>query len=82
MTEAVEPVMDYAFGPLGFESLTFANARGNHRSRRVKEKTGARMVRTEPRKYVSPDYTESEIWELTKSEWESWMRNRRTSPGD
>jgi RimJ/RimL family protein N-acetyltransferase len=72
MTEAVEAVMDCAFGQLGFEVLTFANALGNARSRRVKEKTGARLVRVEPRKYVNPDYCETEIWELTKAEWEMW----------
>jgi RimJ/RimL family protein N-acetyltransferase len=76
MTEAIEPVMDYAFGPLGFEALTFANARGNHRSRRIKEKTGARMVRIEPREFVNPEYTETEIWELTKIEWEGWKARR------
>jgi [ribosomal protein S5]-alanine N-acetyltransferase len=72
MSEAVEAVMDHAFGSLGFEALTFANARGNVRSRRVKEKTGARLVRIEPRRYVNPAYSETEIWELTKAEWESW----------
>jgi len=69
MTEAVTPVMDYAFNELGFEKLIFANARGNTRSRRIKEKTGARLLRTEPAKYVDPAYTEREVWELTKEEW-------------
>jgi [ribosomal protein S5]-alanine N-acetyltransferase len=72
MTEATEAVMDCAFGQLGFEKLTFANALGNVRSRRIKEKTGARLVRTEPRKYVNPAYSETEIWELTKAEWTTW----------
>ncbi|WP_374029373.1 GNAT family N-acetyltransferase [Bdellovibrio bacteriovorus] len=69
MTEAVGPVMDYAFNELGFEKLVFANARGNQKSRRVKEKTGARLIGVKPTKFVSPEYTESEVWELTKSEW-------------
>jgi RimJ/RimL family protein N-acetyltransferase len=76
MTEAVEAVMDHAFGPLGFEKLIFANARGNARSRRIKEKTGAKLIRVEPRRYVDPAYTESEIWELTKSDWERWKARR------
>jgi RimJ/RimL family protein N-acetyltransferase len=80
MTEAVIPVMDYAFGPLGFEILTVANARGNVRSRRVKEKTGARLVRLEPRRHVSPEYTESEVWELTKAEWVRWKAAQDASP--
>ncbi len=74
MTEAVRPVMDYAFGPLGFETLIFANALGNARSRRVKEKTGARLLRVESAKFVDPALTQHEIWELTKEEWEKFAR--------
>lgn len=69
MTEAVEPLMDYAFGELGFERLVFTNAAGNRRSARIKEKTGARLLRVEPAKFVDPVYTEQEIWELTREEW-------------
>ena len=69
MTEAVVPVMNYAFDILSFEKLVFANAVGNERSRRIKEKTGARLIDVRPAKFVNPDYTEHEIWELTKPEW-------------
>ena len=69
MTEAVTPIMDYAFDALGFEKLTFANASGNSRSRRIKEKTGAKLIRMEPAEFVNPDYTQREVWELTKQEW-------------
>lgn len=69
MTEAVEPVMDYAFKYLGFETLIFANAVGNTRSRRVKEKTGAKLTDVKPAKFVDPQYTEHEIWELNKEDW-------------
>jgi hypothetical protein len=50
--------------------LVFANAAGNERSRRIKEKTGARQLRAEPAKFVNPLYTEREIWEITKDEME------------
>jgi RimJ/RimL family protein N-acetyltransferase len=73
MTEAVEPVMDYAFNELGFEKLVFANAVGNIGSHRVKEKTGAKLLRVEPAKFVDPKFTEHEIWELKK---EDWLKNR------
>jgi ribosomal-protein-alanine N-acetyltransferase len=73
MTEAVEPVMDYAFNELGFEKLCFANAVGNIGSRRVKEKTGAKLLRVEPAKFVDPAFSEHEIWELKK---EDWVKNR------
>ena len=69
MTEAVKPVMSYAFDHLGFEKLVFANAVGNLRSRRIKEKTGARLLYTKPKKFVNPAYTEHEVWELGKGEW-------------
>lgn len=54
---------------LYFEKLIFANALGNNRSRRIKEKTGARLVRIEPEEFVNPDYNQREVWELTKQEW-------------
>lgn len=69
MTEAVVAVMDCAFDQLGFDSLVFTNARGNSRSARVKEKTGAKLIRTIPGQFVDPCYTESEVWELHKQDW-------------
>jgi [ribosomal protein S5]-alanine N-acetyltransferase len=75
MTEAVEPVMDFAFNSLNFDKLIFSNALGNERSRRVKEKTGARYVGTKPSKLVDPKYTESELWELTKNEWRKFRKS-------
>jgi RimJ/RimL family protein N-acetyltransferase len=80
MTEAVFPVMDYAFSDLGFEKLVFANAVGNQASHIVKEKTGARLIDVRPAKFVDPQYTEHEIWELTKSEWKKFkISNKDTS---
>jgi RimJ/RimL family protein N-acetyltransferase len=61
MTEAVKPVMDYAFDVLGFEKLVLANAVGNSASRRIKENTGPVFVRTEPGIYVNPSYTQREV---------------------
>lgn len=69
MTEAVEPIMDYAFDHLNFDKLILSNAVGNVRSRRVKEKTFATFIGTRPAKFVRPDYTETELWEVTKSSW-------------
>ncbi len=69
MTEAVEPIIDHAFTDLGFERLIFTNAVGNQRSRRIKEKTGARFLEIRPAKFVNPDYKEHEVWELSKADW-------------
>jgi RimJ/RimL family protein N-acetyltransferase len=69
MTEAVIPINDFAFTSLEFEKLTFSNAKGNIKSRRIKEKTGAKFLRIEPALFVDPIYKEHEIWELTKKDW-------------
>jgi [ribosomal protein S5]-alanine N-acetyltransferase len=76
MTEAVEPVMDYAFDALGFEKLIFNNAVGNPRSARIKEKTGAKFVRREPAKFIDPALSEHEVYELTSAEWREFNRKR------
>jgi RimJ/RimL family protein N-acetyltransferase len=76
MTEAADAVTDYAFNRLGFESLILSNALGNTRSRRIKEKAGAKWLRTEPAQFVNPAYTEREVWELTKQDWLARKPNR------
>lgn len=75
MTEAVKPVMTFAFNELGFEKMTLANAVGNKGSRRVKEKTGSRLVRVEPAKFVDRSFTECEIWEMSKQDWQEFCLN-------
>ena len=69
MSEAVVPVMDYAFGELGFEKLLFANALENIRSSRVKQNHGAISIRHEPAEYVHPEYKTREVWELSREGW-------------
>jgi len=69
MTEAVEPVTRYAFFDLGFRNLMFANALGNQASRRVKEKSGAKLVEVIPGAFVDRKYKKKEVWELSKAEF-------------
>lgn len=76
MTEAVGPILDAAFDQLGFESLVFSNAVGNHRSRRVKEKTGAVFLRSEPAEFVDPALTARELWRLDKMQWQAWRQKQ------
>ena len=71
MTEALKPVTEFAFNTLNLDKLIFANAVQNNRSRRVKEKSGAKYLDTRPAKYVNPKFTLSEFWELSRSNWES-----------
>lgn len=70
MTEAVYPINDFAFEHFGYDKLLFANAVGNTRSRRIKEKTGCSFVKTFEFNFVDPNLSESELWELTRENWE------------
>ncbi len=80
MTEAVEPVINYAFNELAFEKLVFANAVGNIASRQVKIKTGATLIDVRPAKFVDPQYTEHEVWELKKEDWFSFKDSKPNTP--
>lgn len=74
MTEAASAVMDFAFDTLVLPTLTFSNAVGNIRSRRIKEKTGAKLVRIESAGFVDTCYSEREIWVLNKEDWHAATR--------
>ena len=74
MTEVATAVNDFAFNELGFEKLIFSNAISNVRSRRIKEKTGAKLIGNRPAKFVDPSIVEAETWELTKSEWDKFRK--------
>lgn len=69
MNEALKPITDYAFDKLSFDYLILANALGNIRSRRLKEKAGAKLIRIEQAQYMNPKYQEREVWKLTKDDW-------------
>ncbi|BCD95876.1 GNAT family N-acetyltransferase [Marinagarivorans cellulosilyticus] len=76
MTEAVAPITEYAFAQLNFDTLIFSNAKGNIQSRRIKEKTGAKYIRSEPASFVDPVYLENEIWEFTKQDWQKVCKSK------
>ena len=78
MTDAVIPVTDFAFNDLGFDRIVFANAVGNLRSRRIKEKAGATFIRVEPATFVDPIYQEHELWELSRDAWNASKMAART----
>ncbi|MDX9719355.1 MAG: GNAT family N-acetyltransferase [Myxococcota bacterium] len=69
MTEALLPITDFAFESLGFERLVVNNAVGNLRSRRLKEKAGAKLIAVEAERFVDPRYTEKEVWSLERADW-------------
>ncbi len=74
MVEAAQAVNEHAFNELGFEKLIFSNALGNIKSRRIKEKTGAKFLSNRPAKFVDPTIIEAETWEMTKEEWKKLQK--------
>ena len=69
MTEAIEPVMNFAYTSLGLDELILSNAVENKRSRKVKENSGATLLHTKPAAFANPAYTQSEYWRLSKEVW-------------
>ena len=68
MTEASEAVTDFWFNTLKMQVLRVPKAAPNIGSRRISEKQGMRLIRTEERDFVSGRYL-AEIWEITADEW-------------
>jgi RimJ/RimL family protein N-acetyltransferase len=68
MTEAADRVTDYAFRDLGWATLCLTNAQGNHASRRIKEKQGARLIDLRIAHCVSGQVTQM-VWQLLREDW-------------
>ena len=68
MTEAVIAVQDYLFLDMGLERMVVTNAVNNPASRRIKEKTGAKLLGRIPFSHRD-GCNESEVWELTREGW-------------
>ena len=68
MSEACNVVTDFWFDELKFSVLRAPKAIANLGSRRISEKQGMRVIRTEERDYVSGRLP-SEVWEITAAEW-------------
>lgn len=68
MTEASSAVTDYWFETLERPVLRAPKAVANVPSRRISERSGMRMIKTEDWDYVSGSLP-TEIWEITREEW-------------
>jgi ribosomal-protein-alanine N-acetyltransferase len=68
MSEASAAVTHYWFEALARPLLRAPKAVMNEPSRRISERSGMRLVRTEDRNYVSGRLS-TEIWEITRDEW-------------
>jgi ribosomal-protein-alanine N-acetyltransferase len=76
MTEACDAVTDYWFETLGSPLLRVPKAVDNTASRKISVHQGMRVVREEMREYVSGCHP-SEIWEITREEWQARKMRRR-----
>jgi ribosomal-protein-alanine N-acetyltransferase len=73
MTEACSAVTDFWFETLERPVLRVPKASANLPSRRISERSGMRLIRTEDLDYVSGRLP-SEIWEITREEWRGRSR--------
>jgi RimJ/RimL family protein N-acetyltransferase len=76
MTEAVSAVNDYVFDILGQDKMTLQNYSDNIGSHRVKEKTGALLIKTEATQWRGENRM-NEIWELTAENWKKFKDSGR-----
>ncbi|MDR6609399.1 GNAT family N-acetyltransferase [Pseudomonas synxantha] len=68
MTEASAAVTEYWFNTLGRIVLRVPKAVPNIGSRRLSERTGMRLIRTDEGSFVSGNFP-LEVWEITREEW-------------
>jgi RimJ/RimL family protein N-acetyltransferase len=73
MTEASAAVTDYWFGVLERPVLRAPKAAPNLGSRRISEREGMRLIRTEVGQFVEGTFPR-EIWEMTREQWLKYKR--------
>lgn len=69
MTEAVVAGNDYMFDVVGLPLIRSGNAIPNLGSRRIKEKSGARLVEIKKDMSFVEGIFDEEVWELTAEDW-------------
>jgi len=74
MTEATHAVQDYLFIELGIAQLILANSVDNKASSMIKRKSGATLLRIASNSQHHSGITESEIWRLTREDWERFRK--------
>jgi ribosomal-protein-alanine N-acetyltransferase len=67
-TEATIAVTDFWFDTLGYPTLIVPKAAANLASRRISERTGMTLLRTETHNFVSGPHP-ADIWLLTAGQW-------------
>ncbi len=74
MSEAIKCLNDYIFFDVGIPKLRLSNHKNNVASRRVKEKTSAKFLKTETKLWRGENI-EIELWELTAKNWKHYREN-------
>lgn len=69
VSEAIVPINDYFFDTLGHPVMRSGNAVPNLGSRRIKEKSGAKLVDVRKDSSFVGGIFDEEIWELTAEDW-------------
>lgn len=75
MIEASDAATDYWFDVLGHPVLRVPKASDNIASRRISERTGARIVRSEVRQMVAGPMM-CDIWEINRAEWHAYRKTQ------
>jgi RimJ/RimL family protein N-acetyltransferase len=73
MTEASDAATDFWFDILGQPVLRVPKASDNIASRRISERTGARILRSEERQMVAGPMM-CDIWEINRTEWHAYRK--------
>ena len=68
VTEAITAIQDWIFTATDLGDFIVMNAKSNPGSRRVKEKTGAELLRMESHEHHSGD-TDAEVWIVRRDAW-------------
>ena len=68
MREASIAATNYWFNSLNKAVLRAPKAALNRRSKRISDSSGMRLIRIEKKEYVS-GLLDSELWEITRDEW-------------
>ncbi len=78
MSEAISAIDDFSLEAMDIDKIIVKNAKSNLASRRVKEKTGAILLREQPANHRSGEAIE-EVWEITRHSWKE-AKTQRGSP--
>ncbi|UII73886.1 GNAT family N-acetyltransferase [Pseudomonas sp. HN11] len=76
MSEASAAVTDYWFGVLERPVLHVPKAAPNQGSRRISERAGMRLIKTDEGRFVEGIFPR-EIWEMTREEWLESQSSKR-----